>query len=243
MAGYSPPTADFVTTILNGAISSSATSMTIGTGLQLPATNGILQIDYDSTTAVGSDNGPETVSYTSYTTATGAITGLSRGIDPNTSGVAHANGATVQGGTSAEYWKQILFSSKTAVALDIAQFSLTSSQTTYTDVTGATITLTPVSANECIKVDFAGIVLNATAGNSTYAALLKDGTIVAESQHHSSNVNERGAVSLTYLDVQPTVAAHTYKVQIKSNAATNCTLINDGTGKGANLVGIRLDRI
>lgn len=91
---------DFVTTTLNGAISSGATSATIGTGLNIPATNGILQIDYDSTTAVGSDNGPETIKYASYTSGTGALTGLTRGADAYTTGVAHANGATVQAGLS-----------------------------------------------------------------------------------------------------------------------------------------------
>ena len=94
------PSGDFVTTTLNGAISAAATTMTIGTGLNIPAANGILQIDYDSSTAVGADNGPETIYYTSYTTGTGAISGMTRGYDANTSGVAHANGASVQAGPS-----------------------------------------------------------------------------------------------------------------------------------------------
>lgn len=100
---YNFPTGDFVTTTLNGAISAAANSATIGTGLDIPAANGILQIDYDSTEAVGADNGPETISYTSYTTATGALAGISRGIDDNTSGVAHADGASVQAAMSSQY--------------------------------------------------------------------------------------------------------------------------------------------
>lgn len=94
-------TGDFVTTTLNGAISDSATTATIGTGLNIPAANGFLQLDPDSTTAVGSDNGPETVKYATYTSGTGALTGLTRGADANTSGVAHANGCTVHAGISA----------------------------------------------------------------------------------------------------------------------------------------------
>jgi len=94
-------TGDFVTTTLNGAISAGATSMTIGTGLNIPAANGFLMIDPDSSVAVGSDTGPETVKYSSYTSGTGAVTGLTRGADAFTSGVAHNNGATVHAGLSA----------------------------------------------------------------------------------------------------------------------------------------------
>lgn len=102
---YNVPTRDWVTTTLNGALTSSATSATIASGLNIPASSGILQIDYDSSTAVGSDNGPETVTYTSYNSGTGALTGLTRGADGG-SGVAHANGAKVQAGMSILYLNQ-----------------------------------------------------------------------------------------------------------------------------------------
>jgi len=102
MAQISQPTADFVTSTLNGALTAGATSATIGTGLNLPATNGVLQIDYDSVIAVGVDEGPETIFYTSYTSGTGALAGLTRGV-ADTTGVAHDNGSKVQQGVSA-YW-------------------------------------------------------------------------------------------------------------------------------------------
>ena len=89
------PTADFVTSSLNGAIDADDTEITIGTGLDLPAAGGALQIDYDSSEAVGDASGPETVTYTSYTTATGVVAGVSRG-EGGTTGVTHANGASVQ---------------------------------------------------------------------------------------------------------------------------------------------------
>jgi len=99
---YSLPTADFISTSLNGALSAAGSTATIGTGLNLPATNGILQIDNNSTTAVGVDNGPETVSYATYTAGTGALTGLVRGL-AGTTGVAHANAASVSSGPSTLY--------------------------------------------------------------------------------------------------------------------------------------------
>ena len=104
MAVINLPTADFVTTTLNGAVSAGATSATIGTGLSIPATNGILQVDYDSSAAVGADNGPETWFYTAYTTGTGAVSGLTRGY-AGTTDVLHANGASVQAGPSVKYWE------------------------------------------------------------------------------------------------------------------------------------------
>lgn len=98
----SRPTADFVASSLNGAFAAAATTATIGTGLSIPATNSYLQVDYDSTTAVGSDNGPETIFYATYTTGTGALTGIVRG-QAGTTDVAHANGAKVQMGLSTKF--------------------------------------------------------------------------------------------------------------------------------------------
>lgn len=95
-------TADFVTSTLDGALAAGATTATIDSGLDLPATNGVLHIDYDSTTAVGSDNGPETITYATYTSGTGALAGITRGV-AGTTDVAHANGATVSAGISVEH--------------------------------------------------------------------------------------------------------------------------------------------
>lgn len=103
MATYLAPTSDFQTSTLSGAIAAADDTATIGTGLDLPATNGILQIDYDSTTALGADNGPETIAYATYTTGTGALAGMTRGLN-GTTGVAHANGAKVQCGVSASWF-------------------------------------------------------------------------------------------------------------------------------------------
>ena len=100
----SRPESDFVSSSLSGALAAATTTMTIGTGLSIPATNSYLQIDYDSTTAVGSDNGPETVFYATYTTGTGAIAGMVRG-QAGTADVAHANGAKVQMGASAKFYE------------------------------------------------------------------------------------------------------------------------------------------
>lgn len=100
---YSSPTGDFVTSSLIGAITSASTSATIGSSLTLPATNGILQVDYDSILALGVDSGPETILYASYNSSTGALTGITRA-QAGTTAVAHANTATVQSGPSVLYF-------------------------------------------------------------------------------------------------------------------------------------------
>lgn len=99
MTLYNLPTGDFVTSSLSGSLTAIASSATISTGLNIAATNGLLQIDYDSLLAVGVDYGPETISYTAYNSGTGSLSGITRGM-AGTTGVAHDNGASVQAGIS-----------------------------------------------------------------------------------------------------------------------------------------------
>ena len=102
MSDLAKPVGDFVTSTLSGALAAGATTATIASGLSLPATNGILHINYDSTVAVGTDEGPETIQYATYTTGTGALAGITRGLG-GTTDVAHANGSTVSAGISVEH--------------------------------------------------------------------------------------------------------------------------------------------
>lgn len=99
---YSSPTGDFVTSTLVGAITAGSTSATIGSSLTIPATNGILEVDYDSLLALGVDGGPETITYTAYNSGTGALTGITRAT-AGTTAVAHANTASVQAAPSSLY--------------------------------------------------------------------------------------------------------------------------------------------
>lgn len=116
---YSAPTSDFITSSLSGGITAAATTATIGTGVDLPATNGILQIHYDSALGLGVDEGPETIAYATYNSGTGALAGMTRGLN-GTTGVAHATGAKVQSGPSASYW-----GSASILAADIANAAVT----------------------------------------------------------------------------------------------------------------------
>lgn len=109
------PTADFVSTTFDVALAQGETgaiTAKIGTGLSIPATNSYLQVDYNSTAAVGAENGPETIFYATYTSGTGSLTGVVRG-QAGTTDVAHAAGAEVQCGMSTAFlednsgWKEV----------------------------------------------------------------------------------------------------------------------------------------
>jgi len=91
---YHAPTGDFVTSSLDGVLAAAASSATIGTGLELPPLNGVLSLSYDSSEAIGATNGPETISYTSYNSVTGALSGLTRGL-AGTVDVEHSSGESV----------------------------------------------------------------------------------------------------------------------------------------------------
>jgi len=92
------PTADFIATTFDVALAQGedgAITAKIGTGLDIPSTNSFLQVDYNSTETVGDANAPETIFYGTYTSGTGALTGVVRG-QAGTTDVAHAAGAEVQ---------------------------------------------------------------------------------------------------------------------------------------------------
>jgi hypothetical protein len=109
------PTSDFVSTTFDVALAQGETgaiTAKIGTGLLIPATNSFLQVDYNSSIAVGTADGPETIFYATYTSGTGALTGVVRG-QAGTTDVAHSAGAEVQCGMSTAFledntgWKTV----------------------------------------------------------------------------------------------------------------------------------------
>lgn len=137
MSTYSLPTGDFVTSTLNGAITSSASTATIGTGLTIPASNGVLTIDYDSTLGLGVTSGPETISYSSYTSGTGALTGIVRGL-AGTTGVAHSNGASVQSAMSTLHLNTVT-ANTLAITNAVAGWVLVSDTWTYASASTITV--------------------------------------------------------------------------------------------------------
>lgn len=243
---YSFPTGDFVASTLNGAITSGATSATIGTGLTIPASNGILFVDYDSTTAVGSDNGPETISYTSYNSGTGAITGVTRGLGWTT-GVAHGNGAKVASALSALHFtanNQITAPMLDTSAITLGYAERTSNFTNTTsgssvDITSLTLTLTVPAGGRRMKVTaYTSQCFSASSSVGNYVTLeiKEDGTTIGEatSKMNVSNADERGMTAMA--SKIPSAGSHTYKVTVKQTGTGTMTVGGSATSPAFILV-------
>ena len=123
------PTKDFESTTLSLALAQGETgtiTAKIGTGLSIPATHSYLQIDYNSTVALGSADAPETIYYTGYNSVDGQLTGVARG-KQGTTDVAHSAGAEVQCAMSTAFledntgWKPIkgVFSYASATTINV----------------------------------------------------------------------------------------------------------------------------
>ena len=116
-------------------------------------------------------------------------------------------------------------------------FSTTSS--TFVDVTGLSVSITPTSASNKIMV-FADIKLNGQAGtNTAYARLVRDSTAIyvgdaagsRQQASSSSRITTEGVASSgnIFLDSPATTSATTYKVQISVNAASGTIYVNQGS--------------
>jgi hypothetical protein len=205
MSDLAKPVGDFVTSTLSGALAAGATTATIASGLSLPATNGILHINYDSTVAVGTDEGPETIQYATYTTATGALAGITRGLG-GTTDVAHANGSTVSAGISVEHlneydrknvsnqtiignndYRATRFVPLTDTALLVNAADPTTANWTDVDCTASTSAKTYAVCGYGLVRDTAGatgLALNVRPNGSTDAT----GTYVANTQTTATNM-------------------------------------------------------
>jgi len=105
-----------------------------------------------------------------------------------------------------------------------------SSATSYTDVTGLAVTITPASASNTILVFLSG-VLGASSGAITPIRLVRGATSIALGDAAGSRIQASAGMnrnnddtaaytfSLTFLDSPATTAATTYKVQAYSNVA------------------------
>ena len=106
----------------------------------------------------------------------------------------------------------------------------TTTSTSYTDITGATATITPKSSNNKVLVTVNAHLGNNAANNGTHVILLRDGTeigsgtgagsynmflgLIAQSTSHVSGCSN------SFLDSPNTTNAVTYKLQMKASNGT-----------------------
>ena len=113
--------------------------------------------------------------------------------------------------------------------------------TTFVDVPGLTVTITPKSASSKLLVMVSGITGNSSANYGTRLNLLRDGAPIAQStnstganqtlQVFSQDVYATQAVAINYLDSPATTSAVTYKMQLCSfNSSSNSVWGRQPTG-------------
>lgn len=216
------PAGDFVTSTLNGAITSASTSFTIGSGLTLDTGGGFLQIDYDSALALGVDGGPETIAYTSYNSGTGLISGVTRA-QAGTTAVAHANGTTVQCGPSSMYYLN-------GNVLGYAQIttSATSTNVSPVAVSGLTATVTVPAGGRRVKITVYALSVSNTNSGEYAVVTLWDGTVgsgtqISKSTSKIASANAENPMTLLAV-VTPAAGAKTYNVGLNVNAAGTATI-------------------
>ena len=108
--------------------------------------------------------------------------------------------------------------------------TFTTSSTSYVDVTGLTVSITPTLNTSKILVLFDGVGAGATAAAAVHARLMRDSTAIDIGDAASSRTQvttggicdsaEIFSISANFLDSPATTSAVTYKVQIKTNGTT-----------------------
>lgn len=114
--------------------------------------------------------------------------------------------------------------------------TFSTSSTTYTDLTGLSVSITPTSSSNKILVFFQVV---ATGQNVNYAQIVRNSTAIGIGDAASNrvqatvgNMNRAGDSNLAfsfsnmYLDSPATTSATTYKIQVRTENGTNPVYVN-----------------
>ncbi len=117
--------------------------------------------------------------------------------------------------------------------------TFTASTSTYTDITGASLTITPSSASSKIWVSFSTVT--GTNGFDTHNfALLRNGTAVgggtpagsrvsAIAKQYNAGNGTTWTIAAQYLDSPAATSAITYKVQVRGDGSSTIYIGRDST--------------
>lgn len=114
--------------------------------------------------------------------------------------------------------------------------SFTTTSTTFTDVTGFTISITPSSATSKILV-YATMATSNGSGEAMQLRLMRDSTAIAigdvagsrtqaTTGYYNANADNMNTTSMSFLDSPATTSATTYKVQIRATGGGNLMCVN-----------------
>jgi hypothetical protein len=117
----------------------------------------------------------------------------------------------------------------------------TTASSTYVDITGLSVSITPTSASSKIFVT-ATVIFGATGRDSAYIQLMRDSTALSIGDSAGSRVRATSTVNgdvasagyntesagITFLDTPNTTSSTTYKFQIRRGSANTAVVNRDG---------------
>ena len=115
-------------------------------------------------------------------------------------------------------------------------FSMAS--TTYADVTGLSVSITPQATTSKIFVMVSLTGTGATGSTTLYARLVRDSTAIAigdaastrtQASVTTNDADTQKSLVVMFLDSPATVAATTYKIQVRAQSAGPSVFINRGS--------------
>lgn len=115
--------------------------------------------------------------------------------------------------------------------------TFTTTSTTYTDVTGLSVSITPQSTTSKIFVVAGVSGTGETGATNFFGRLMRDSTPIAVGDAASTRTQASifapaqeapSSMSVMFLDSPVTTSATTYKIQVKSQAATKTVYVNRG---------------
>lgn len=122
------------------------------------------------------------------------------------------------------------------------------SSTTFADVTGLSVSITPQYTTSKIFVMATVSGTGATGGTNFFGRLMRDATAInvgdAAGNRTQATIGARdqdyqSTMSVMFLDSPATISAVTYKIQIRSQSGGQSVFINRGTGDGDSAVTAR----
>tara|TARA_R100000773_G_scaffold44302_1_gene44962 strand:+ start:29 stop:511 length:483 start_codon:yes stop_codon:yes gene_type:complete len=123
-----------------------------------------------------------------------------------------------------------------SVTKDDGEFS--SSSTSYVDITGCTVNITPTSSTSKIYVTLIGGQFGMYSGGSYYslAKIVRDSTDlvfgIVSYRDGSGHGNDGGTCALSFLDSPNTTSQVTYKAQVKSSVSGKSVYPTGSGGEG-----------
>ena len=116
--------------------------------------------------------------------------------------------------------------------------TFTTTSSSFVDVTGLSVSITPSSSSNKIAVLFNTSISNTQGTAATLTRLLRDSTPISigasgtgvQATGHAAlaAIYDQENVSISYLDSPSTTSATTYKVQLKSESASYTATLNRG---------------